>query len=83
MIEMTLQSAQYAYQAGQFAEAGRLYHQILRTNPRHFDALYGLGLVYLQGQQFDQAEYLFSEAVRVDPQACGPAHFRVLEISPE
>jgi predicted TPR repeat methyltransferase len=67
MLNVTLQNAQSAFQAGRLAEAGRLFHEVLRGNPRDFDALYGLGLVYLHTQQFEQAQYLFAEAVRIDP----------------
>jgi len=67
MLEITLQEAQSAYQAGRLGDAGRLYHELLRTNPRDFDALYGLGLVYLHGQQFEQAQYVLGEVVRLDP----------------
>ena len=62
-----MQQAQSAYQAGRLADAGRLYHELLRSNPRDFDALYGLGLVYLHGQQFEQAQYVLGEVVRLDP----------------
>lgn len=62
-----MQQAQSAYQAGRLAEAGRLYQEMLRSNPRDFDALYGLGLVYLHGQQFEQAQYVLGEVVRLDP----------------
>ena len=67
MQNPSLQSAHAAYQAGRLAEAGRLFHEVLRSNPRDFEALYGLGLVYLHAQQFEQAQHLLGEAVRVDP----------------
>ena len=67
MLNTTLQTAQSAYQAGRLAEAGQIYHEVLRGNPRDLDALYGLGLVYLQAQQFEQAQYLFGETVRLNP----------------
>ncbi len=67
MPDSTLQNAQIAYQAGRLAEAGQLYEQILRGNPRDFDALYGLGLVYLHAQQFEPAQNVLGEVVRLDP----------------
>jgi len=67
MPDITLQQAQTAYQAGRLVEAGRLYHEMLRSNPRDFDALYGLGLVYLHGQRFEQAQHVLGEVVRLDP----------------
>jgi predicted TPR repeat methyltransferase len=67
MPNITLQNAQSAFQAGRLADAGRLFHEVLRGNPRDFEALYGLGLVYLHAQQFEQAQQLFGETVRLDP----------------
>ena len=67
MLDTLLQNAQNARQAGQIAEAARLYHDVLRSNPRHFEALYALGMIYFQGSQFDQAQYLIGEALKLDP----------------
>jgi predicted TPR repeat methyltransferase/predicted negative regulator of RcsB-dependent stress response len=67
MFEQTLQAAQSARQAGQLADAARLYHQVLGADPSQVPALYGLGLVYFQQRQFDQAHNLFAEAVKTDP----------------
>ena len=68
MPEMVLDNAQTAMQAGNFAEASRLYQQALRSNPRDGQALYGLGVACLQAQQFEHAEYVFGELVRLNPQ---------------
>src|SRR6266576_1288229 len=62
----TLQDAQSALQAGKVAEAARLYHDLLRTDPRHFDALSGLGLIYFHTGQFERAPYLIGEALKLD-----------------
>ena len=67
MLNTTLQTAQSALQAGRLADAGRLFQDVLRGNPRDFDALYGLGLVCLYAQQFEQAQHLLGETVRLDP----------------
>jgi predicted TPR repeat methyltransferase/Flp pilus assembly protein TadD len=67
MSDSLLQNAQSAHQAGQIAEAARLYHDLLRGNPRHFEALYALGMIYFQGHQFDRAQYLIGEALKLDP----------------
>src|SRR5437764_15355146 len=63
----TLQDAQSALQAGNVAEAARLYHDLLRTDPRHFDALSGLGLLYFHAGRFEQAQYLIGQALKLDP----------------
>src|SRR5258708_3283543 len=67
MSDTLLQDAQNALQAGTLPEAARLYHDILRTDPRHFDALSGLGLIYFHAGQFEQAQYLIGEALKLDP----------------
>ena len=67
MSDTLLQDAQRAYQAGQLAEAARLYQEFLSANPAHVQALYALGMVYFQGNQLEQAEYLFGEALKLDP----------------
>ena len=67
MSDTLLQNAQNAFQARKFAEASRLYHEVLRNDPRHFEALYGLGLVYLHGNEFEKSEYLVGEAIKLDP----------------
>lgn len=67
MLNIALQNAQSALQAGRLADAGRFYQDALRSNPRDFDALYGMGLVCLYAQQFEQAQQLLAETVRLDP----------------
>lgn len=66
--DTVLRNAQLAYQAADLAEAGRLYQQALRQNPRDSQALYGLGVVCLQAEQLQHAEYVFGELVRLNPQ---------------
>ncbi len=39
----------------------------MRTDPRHFDALSGLGLLYFHTGRFEQAQYLIGEALKLDP----------------
>lgn len=54
---------QQALRAGDLAQAGGLCQQALRSNPRDMQALYGLGLICLQSQQFAQAENVFARLV--------------------
>ena len=67
MNEDLLDSAAEMLQAGRVADAADLYHQFLRTNPRHFEALNALGMIYFQSEQMDKAQYLLGEALRLDP----------------
>ena len=69
MNETLLQSAWRAHQRGDLAEAARLYGEILRANPRHFDALYSLGFVYFQSARYDDAERLIDQATQLNPKS--------------
>jgi Flp pilus assembly protein TadD len=51
-----LESAWRLHQAGNFAEAARLYNEVLRANPKHFGALQLLGFLYFQRSEFEAAE---------------------------
>ncbi|HYM19352.1 MAG TPA: tetratricopeptide repeat protein [Micropepsaceae bacterium] len=62
-----LQQAQDLMQAGRVPEAAGLYHQVLKTDPRHFEALNALGTIYFHNGQFEQAQYLLGEALKLDP----------------
>ena len=48
MADPLMQDAKRLHQAGRLLEAARLYQQILRRNPEHFEALYGLGMAHAQ-----------------------------------
>jgi predicted O-linked N-acetylglucosamine transferase (SPINDLY family) len=56
------------HQAGQLAEAARMYERILAQQPRHFDAMHLLGVVELQEGRFEQAQRLISAALKIMPQ---------------
>ena len=56
MNDALLQSAVRFHEAGQLTEAARLYSDIIRGNPQHFEALYRLGLIHLQSGRFGDAE---------------------------
>src|SRR5258706_2315746 len=67
MSEFLLQNARRMHKAGNFAEAVRLYTEVLRFNPRQFEALYALGFLRFQSAQYGEAERLMSEAVKINP----------------
>ena len=69
MSDALLQDAWRMHQAGQIPEAARLYADILRTDPKNFDALYRLGAIYLENGRFADAERLFAAAVQINPHA--------------
>ena len=68
MNDALLQSAVRFQDAGQVAEAARLYSEIIRGNPTHFEALYRLGLIHLQSGRAGDAERLLAAAIRIQPQ---------------
>ena len=63
-----------AQRAGNLAEAARLCREILKTDPRAFNALYLLGFILSQAGQIDEAERLIGEAIRVNPRSAD-AHY--------
>src|SRR5258706_2679344 len=67
MSEELLQKAQDLVQAGRLPEAAGVYHQVLKTDPRHFEALNALGSTYFRNGQFEQSQYLLGEALKLDP----------------
>lgn len=68
MNDALLQSALRFHQAGQLMEAARIYSDIIRGNPQHYEALYRLGLIHLQSGRFGDAEHLLTAAIRLQPQ---------------
>src|SRR5712675_998714 len=60
MSEFLLQNARSMHKAGNFAEAMRLYGEVLRLNPRQFEALYALGFLRFQSAQYGEAERLMN-----------------------
>jgi protein O-GlcNAc transferase len=53
-------------QAGQLAEAERIYRQVLAAEPDHPQALHLLGLLAMQARRFDVAIELIGRAIRGD-----------------
>jgi predicted O-linked N-acetylglucosamine transferase (SPINDLY family) len=67
MSEQILQNAWRLHQAGNLNEAARLYQEVLRTNPRNFNALQLLGFVHFQRGEFSDAERIMEKAIRINP----------------
>jgi predicted O-linked N-acetylglucosamine transferase (SPINDLY family) len=69
MNDFLLQNAWRLHQAGDLAEAARLYQDILRTNPRHLGALQLLGFLHFQREEFEEAEKIMARALKIEPKA--------------
>lgn len=69
MNDYILQNAWRLHQAGNFAEAARLYDEVLRMNPRHLDALQMLGFLHFQRGEFADAERIMGKAVKLNPRS--------------
>jgi len=69
MSDAGLQHALRLRQSGKLAEAAEIYSEILRADPKHFEALHALGIVRYQCGQIETAERLIAEAVRINPRA--------------
>ena len=62
-----LQQANTFHQRGQLATAQALYEDILRVQPRHFDALHLLGVIAAQTKNPAKAANLIGKAIEIDP----------------
>jgi predicted O-linked N-acetylglucosamine transferase (SPINDLY family) len=69
MNETNLHQAWRLVQAGNLDAAARIYRDVLRANPANFEALAGLGLVYLQAGSADEAQRILAEAAKVNGQS--------------
>ena len=65
--QIEFQQAFTFHQRGQLDAAEKIYKSILLSYPKYFDAIYALGIVYLQRKDFRLAERQFSLATRIDP----------------
>jgi tetratricopeptide (TPR) repeat protein len=66
-VALELQHAVWLHQQGQLAHAETVYRQILRTEPRHFDALHFLGILTLQAGNAQNAIELIGRAIEINP----------------
>ena len=59
------------HQQGQFAEAGRIYEEVLQQAPSHFDALHLLGVISLQNGRAQRGVELIKKAIALNPRVAG------------
>lgn len=69
MTESLLRTASSLGGAGKLAEAAAIYRQVLQQEPRNYDALHALGVIYYRSGQLKEAEQMMAQAVSVNPRA--------------
>ena len=74
MNEALLQDALRLRRAGKLAQAAELYGEVLRSEPKHFEALHALGILHYQGGRLEEAARLIGEASSVNPKAADAAY---------
>jgi Tfp pilus assembly protein PilF len=62
-----IESADRLFQAGKFAEAGKLYSQIVAQNPKDYSATLQLGRIALLSNQLDEAQKWLEKAITLQP----------------
>jgi len=60
------QGAIALHQQGTLSEAKKLYEEILKKNPDHFDALHLSGVLVFQSGRLDESEAFYAKAVRIN-----------------
>tara|TARA_R110000824_G_scaffold7892_4_gene35856 strand:- start:86432 stop:88225 length:1794 start_codon:yes stop_codon:yes gene_type:complete len=66
-VNPDLLAAYESYQQSDFAQARRLYSQVLNTQPNNRDALLGLALINRQEGNITQAQSLYSRLLQLNP----------------
>ncbi|RLN49470.1 hypothetical protein BBJ29_000100 [Phytophthora kernoviae] len=62
--------ARHEYVANEdFEKAVNCYRHAIRTDPRHYNAWYGLGTIYYRQEKFEFAEYHFKRALEINPRS--------------
>jgi tetratricopeptide (TPR) repeat protein len=74
MNEALLQDALRLRRAGKLSQAAELYGEVLRSEPKHFEALHALGILHYQGGRLEEAVRLIGEASNVNPRAADAAY---------
>jgi protein O-GlcNAc transferase len=65
--QQRLQQALALHQRGMLSDAKRIYEDILKQKPDHFDALHLLGVIACQTNNLQEGEELFSQAIKSNP----------------
>ena len=66
-VEPLFAEALAMHQKGQIVQAQALYYEVLKVQPKHFDAIHLLGVIFCQTNNFDHAIELFNQAIALRP----------------
>ena len=67
-----IDSANRLFQEGKFADAGKLYSQILIRNPKEYSAILQLGRIGLLSNKLDDAQKWLEKAIALNPNDADP-----------
>jgi predicted TPR repeat methyltransferase len=67
MNEALMQRARGLQQAGRLTEAADLYQQILLAGPIQFEPYYSLGMIAVEAGQWEQAQQILGNAMKLNP----------------
>jgi hypothetical protein len=67
-----IDSADRLFQAGKFAEAGKIYSQIVTQNPKDYSATLHLGRISLLSNRLDDAQKWLEKAIALQPGDADP-----------
>ena len=67
-----IDSANQLFEAGKFAEAGRLYSRIVAQNPKDYSATLQLGRIALLSNRLDDAQKWLQKAITLQPDDSDP-----------
>ncbi|MGO9995452.1 MAG: tetratricopeptide repeat protein [Steroidobacteraceae bacterium] len=67
-VPSKIQQAIALHQQGDLGRAQRIYEDVLKIQPRNFDALHLLGVIAGQTKNFEKSVELISKALVIDPQ---------------
>jgi len=67
-----IDSANQLFQAGKFAEAGKLYSRIVAQNPKDYSATLQLGRIALLSNRLDDAQKWLEKAITLQPDNADP-----------
>lgn len=66
-IDAAYETGRILYNDEKFAEAEKIFQQILENNDKYSNALYSLGLIYLQRSEKDKALEMFKKVRELNP----------------